>query len=81
MKRFIVSAVIVVAPLLIPALFKFNWEPADYAVMGMLLILLGESFFFIQKKNLSYQRSWFFYGLALLIFLGIWAELAVGIFD
>lgn len=59
---------------------EVNWEPLDFLVMGMLLLgvgLVGE--FLLRKVKNSEHRLLLCIGLVVL-FLLVWAELAVGIF-
>jgi hypothetical protein len=49
--------------------------------MGLLLLGLGLSIELVLKKTKSTSKRWFYLGAVLLIFILIWAELAVGIFN
>ncbi|WP_020570085.1 hypothetical protein [Neolewinella persica] len=59
---------------------EVNWSGADFIVAGVLLlglVLVGE---FISAAFTNKLHRLLLGGLALLIFLLVWAELAVGIF-
>ncbi len=76
---------IIIALLLIPLLAmqftqEVQWSPRDFLVMGVLLLVVGilcELIF--RKVEKASNRIFFCIGI-LLVFLLIWAELAVGIF-
>jgi len=57
----------------------FNWQPVDFIVMGAILFGTGFVFVLVTRKiNKKYRIA---IGLAfLLVFLWLWAELAVGVF-
>jgi len=59
---------------------EINWSPFDFFTMGSLLILLGFGINLVisRVKNLKYRALYI--GILVLIFMLIWAELAVGIF-
>ncbi len=70
--------------LLIPAIAMHltdavNWEIGDFIVMGLLLFCTGSAAVFILEKNDVKYRV-FSLVVLLLLFLYVWAELAVGIF-
>ena len=58
---------------------EVRWSVGDFVVMGLLLLGLGLSIKLVLKKIKSTPERWAYLGAALLIFLFIWAELAVGI--
>lgn len=58
---------------------EVNWNIGDFVVMGALLFGVGSAFVLISRKVDSKQRVIVGAVLALL-FLWLWAELAVGIF-
>ena len=59
---------------------EINWSPFDFFTMGSLLILLGIGINLVSSrvKNLKYQVLYI--GVIVIIFMLIWAELAVGLF-
>jgi len=60
---------------------EVNWTPFDFLVAGVLLLSTGLTFELVIRKikNINYRIA---ISVALLIvFLFIWAELAVGIFN
>ena len=60
---------------------EVRWSVGDFVVMGLLLFGLGLSIELVFKKIKSTSKRWSYLGAVLLIFLLIWAELAVGIFN
>ncbi|MEK9781742.1 MAG: hypothetical protein VW266_02220 [Flavobacteriales bacterium] len=60
---------------------EVRWSVVDFVVMGLLLLSLGLSIELVLKKTKSTQKRWIYLIIVLLIFLLIWAELAVGIFN
>lgn len=59
---------------------EVNWSIFDFFIMGFLLILVGFGTKFIIKKNKPNTKRWLLISLLYLLFLMIWAELAVGVF-
>jgi Kef-type K+ transport system membrane component KefB len=59
---------------------EINWSPFDFIIMGSLLILLsiGINFMISRVKNL--KNRVLYIGVVVIIFMLIWAELAVGLF-
>jgi len=59
---------------------EINWSPFDFFTMGSLLILLGFGINLVisRVKNLKYRALYI--GVIVIIFMLIWAELAVGLF-
>jgi len=71
--------------LLIPLIWmtitdEINWSPFDFFTMGSLLILLGIGINLVisRVKNLKYRVLYIV--VVVIIFMLIWAELAVGLF-
>lgn len=56
-----------------------NWEIIDFAIMGVLLLIISLLCEFVLRKVKSTKGRIIFCGIVLLAFLLIWAELAVGI--
>ena len=74
-----------IALLMVPAIAmqfssEVNWGPGDFVVIGGMLVLLGLGieFAFAQGRSLGARLA--LAGLAVLAFLLVWVELAVGIF-
>ena len=57
---------------------EVNWDLADFLVMGFLLFCMGSLFILIARKTHRKHRV-FIAILFAVVFLYIWAELAVGI--
>ena len=71
--------------LLIPLFGKFfsnqvNWSLFDFVVMGLLLGLIGLSIHFILEKVRNKTLRMVSIVFVLIIFLIIWAEIAIGVF-
>ena len=84
-KRFIILLAIVAALLLIPFIaMQFTdevaWTSFDFIVMGVLLFGTGLLCELSVRKIKSNKHRILICGAILLVFLLIWAELAVGIF-
>lgn len=59
---------------------EINWSPFDFIVMGFLLILLSIGINFVRNRFKSLKNRVLYIGILVIIFMLIWAELAVGIF-
>lgn len=59
---------------------EVNWSFFDFIVMGMLILLVSFGIKQIIKRTNSMHYRILLIGSTLLIFLLVWAELAVGIF-
>lgn len=84
-KRIIVVLIVVAILLLIPLIaMQFNtevdWDLRDFIIMGILLFVTGMGIEFVLRKTGSVKTRLIAVGAILLLFLLIWAELAVGIF-
>lgn len=71
--------------LLIPLIAKLftdevNWSLLDFVVMGVLLLSVGFGIDLIVRRVKSTPKRILFIVLAVVVFLLIWAELAVGVF-
>ena len=58
-----------------------NWSSFDFIMMGCLLTILGAGIDFVIKYTKDFKNRTLYLGILVLIFLLIWAELSVGIFD
>jgi len=84
-KRLTVIMLSVVLLLLVPLIAmqvtnEVNWSLPDFVVMGILLFGTGLMYELVMRKvkRTSYRLA--LVGTILIVFLLIWAELAVGIF-
>ena len=59
---------------------QVNWAIGDFLVMGLLLLSVGFGMSFFLRRTASPQKRVAYILILLLVFLLIWAELAVGIF-
>ena len=85
-KRLKFILLTVVFLLLIPLVMmqftgEVNWTPFDFVVAGALLLGTGLIFDLIIRKTMNTKHRIAISIVLLIIFLLIWAELAVGIFD
>ena len=60
---------------------EINWSPFDFIIMGILLTILGAGINFVINYTKNSNNKTLYIGILVLIFLLIWAELSVGIFD
>ncbi|QZD96382.1 hypothetical protein [Qipengyuania gelatinilytica] len=58
-----------------------NWGPGDFAMMGGLLALVGIGIEMALRATLGTRARMIAIGAILALFLLVWAELAVGLFD
>lgn len=59
----------------------FNWKLGDFVIIGFLLFSTGLLCEFVMRKVKSIKKRILICGAILLVFLLIWADLAVGIFN
>ena len=59
---------------------QVNWSLSDFVIMGILLLLLGIAIDYTIRKFSSPQKRVLLVSLIIIVFLLIWAELAVGVF-
>jgi hypothetical protein len=59
---------------------EVNWSLFDFVIMGILLILLGVVINFVTTRSKNLKKQILYIGFIVLLFLAIWAELAVGVF-
>ncbi len=84
-KRLITILLAVPFLLLIPLIgmqfsSEVNWSGTDFLIMAMLLLAMGLMAEFVLRKVPKKKNRIVFMAVLLLVFLLIWAELAVGIF-
>ncbi len=85
-KRGAKKIVICISLLVFPLFFKiilddFNWSVFDFAVMGLMLIFVGIALELVSTLIKGVRKKEILYGLIILLFLLLWAELGVGIFN
>lgn len=59
---------------------EFNWSPFDFIMMGVLILSVSIGINFTLNKTKNLKNIIIYIGILGLLFLLIWAELAVGIF-
>ena len=82
-KRILVaSSSLLIIPLFFTVISdEFNWSFFDFIIMGFMMMFVGISFELVSRVIKSRKRKKLFYGLIILLFLLLWAELGVGIFN
>lgn len=84
-KRFLFLLVGALSLLLIPLIAmqftsEVNWSPFDFIVMGALLVVVSSFIELVLRKVQKRDSRIAWIVLVFILFLLIWAELAVGIF-
>lgn len=84
-KRLLLILLSVPVLLLIPFIAmqftgEVNWSPADFAVMGILLASAGLACEFLLRRVKQTKHRVALVLVVLVVFLLVWAELAVGVF-
>ena len=59
---------------------EINWGPFDFIIMGSLLIFLSIGINFASNRAKNLKNRVLYIGILVIIFMLIWAELAVGLF-
>ena len=59
---------------------EINWSPFDFIIMGFMLIVLSIGINFVSNQAKNFKNRVLYIGVLVLIFMLIWAELAVGAF-
>ena len=85
-KRGAKKIVICISLLVFPLFFNiilddFNWSTFDFAVMGFMLFFVGIALELVSSLVKSGKKKEILFGLIILLFLLLWAELGVGIFN
>ncbi len=85
-KRIKIILIVCNSLLIIPLFFtvisdEFNWNFFDFIIMGFMMMFVGISFELFSRVIKNGKRKKALYGLIILIFLLLWAELGVGIFN
>jgi uncharacterized membrane protein AbrB (regulator of aidB expression) len=60
---------------------EINWSPFDFIIMGVLILSVSIGINFTLNKTKNLKNRIIYIGILGLLFLIIWAELAVGIFS
>ena len=77
---FIVGAILLIPLIAMQLTNEVNWSLFDFIIMGAMLTITGLLGEIIFKKVKKYKHRVTLYVVVAIIFLLIWAELAVGIF-
>ena len=59
---------------------EINWSPFDFIIMGSLIISLSIGINFVSTRVKNLKNRVLYIGILVIIFMLIWAELAVGLF-
>ena len=59
---------------------EINWSPFDFIILGVLILSVSIGINFTLNKTKNLKNRIIYIGILGLLFLIIWAELAVGIF-
>lgn len=84
-KHFFLIVVVVFGILLIPFIAmqvteEVNWSAFDFIIMGGMLLSTGVLMEVLIRKIKNKTTRFVLLGLSLLVFLLLWAEMAVGLF-
>ena len=60
---------------------EINWSAFDFIIMGSLLIALSIGINLVSTRVKNLKNRFLYIGILVLIFMLIWAELAVGILE
>ena len=60
---------------------KINWSLSDFFLMATLLVILGIGVDFVFNRTKNLKKRILFLGILMVLFLLIWAELAVGLLE
>jgi len=59
---------------------EVQWSGFDYLIMGVMLLVLGGGIQWVLQKAKNQRNRVIGIGFVVLLFLVVWAELAVGVF-
>ena len=59
---------------------QVSWSLIDFLVAGVLLLIFGFTFEWLYRKLVSVKFRWIILAALFVVFVLIWAELAVGVF-
>lgn len=84
-SRIPVIPIAVLSLLLIPLIAmqftnEVKWSGFDFLIMGVLLLIAGTAIELVRRKFKNNSKKWLIIAAVVVVFLLIWAELAVGIF-
>jgi len=80
-RRIFYSLLLLLIPLIGMAITdEINWSPFDFIIMGSLLIFLSIGINFVINRTKNLKNRVLYIGILVIIFMLIWAELAVGLF-
>tara|TARA_B110000014_G_C19965205_1_gene499593 strand:- start:254 stop:535 length:282 start_codon:yes stop_codon:yes gene_type:complete len=81
-KKIVICISLLVFPLFFNIILDdFNWSIFDFAVMGFMLFFVGIALELVSSLVKGGKKKEILYGLIILLFLLLWAELGVGIFN
>ena len=81
-KKIIICISLLVFPLFFNIILDdFNWSVFDFAVMGLMLIFVGIALELVSTLIKGGRKKEILSGLIIFLFLLLWAELGVGIFN
>jgi hypothetical membrane protein len=60
---------------------KINWSLFDFFLMATLLIIIGIGVDFVFNRTKNLKKRILFLGILIVLFLLLWAELAVGLLE
>ncbi len=81
-KRILYPLFLLLIPLIgITITDVINWSVFDFIIMGFLLIILSIVINFVSNRIKNLKNRILYIGILVLIFMLIWAELAVGLFE
>ena len=80
-KRILPPLFLLLIPLIGMAITdEINWSPFDFIIMGFLIIFLSIGINFVSNREKNLKKRILYIGALVLIFMFLWAALAVGIF-
>lgn len=85
-KRLTIILGVIATLLLVPLIAmqftsEVNWSPADFVIMGLMLLAVGTGIEIVLRKVTSTKGRVILCVAILEVFLLLWAEMAVGIFN
>lgn len=81
-KRVFCLQVLLLIPLAImPFSNAVQWSVFDFIIMAVLLFFLSLGFDLVRFYAASKRQRWLLFALVVLLFLVVWVEFAVGIFN
>ncbi len=81
-KRILYPLFLLLIPLIGMAITdEINWSPFDFIIMGFLIIFLSIGINFVSNREKNLKNRILYIGALVLIFMFLWAALAVGIFE